>query len=41
MTKQGFKAKDSELDWEKKEEIEKKRKKNKGKQKDLKKFVGV
>jgi len=36
MTKKGFKQKDSGLSWEEQEELEKKRKKNKGKQEELK-----
>lgn len=39
MTKQGFKQKEERLSWKEKEELEEKRKKNKGNQKDLKKFV--
>ena len=42
MTKREFKTKASELfSWKEKEELEEKRKKNKGNQKDLNKFVEV
>ena len=39
MTKKGFKAEDSKLSWEEQEELETKRKENKGRQIDLNEIV--
>ena len=39
MTKHGFKQKDLELSWEEQQELERKRKENKGKQIDLNEIV--